>query len=297
MRVEVSHLTKHFGALRAVDDLSFSVAPGRVTGFLGPNGAGKTTTLRAALELLQPNAGGVTFDQKRYRDIPHPMRTIGAALEASSFHPGRSALDHLLMLAPMVNVKKARCLEVLKYVGLDNVAKKPVGQFSLGMRGRLGLAATLLGEPKVLLLDEPNNGLDPEGIAWMRTLLRHMADQGCAVLVSSHMLSEVEQAVDDIVIIAKGRLVHSSPLSQLAEVNRERTTVVVADRDKFIDLCHANNWVITGRSNNFEVAGVSAKEIGHACFLEGVELYQLSSHSLTLETIFLELTEGTGVGA
>jgi ABC-2 type transport system ATP-binding protein len=292
MRVDVKGLTKQFGALKAVDDLSFSVEPGRITGFLGPNGAGKTTTLRVGLELVTATAGSVTFDGKNYHEISRPMRRIGAALEASSFHPGRSALDHLRLYAPMVGVKDSRCREVLKFVGLEAAAKKPVGQFSLGMRGRLQLAATLLGTPEVLLLDEPNNGLDPEGIAWMRNLLRHQADQGCAVLVSSHMLSEIEQTVDDVVIIAKGRLVHSSTLAGLDDLTRDRTTVIAADPLSFEALCRVKRWEYTRSGRSFEVGGVDAVEIGHFCFAGRIELHQLSSETHTLESMFLAMTEG-----
>ncbi|MCL1837839.1 MAG: ATP-binding cassette domain-containing protein [Propionibacteriaceae bacterium] len=291
MRVEINHLTKRFGSVKAVDDLSFTVEPGKVTGFLGPNGAGKTTTLRAALDLIKPTAGNVTFDGKRYREIGKPMKQIGAALEASSFHPGRKAIDHLRMLAPAVGAKQAQCLKVLEFVGLADAAKKPVGQFSLGMRGRLGLAATLLGEPKVLLLDEPNNGLDPEGIAWMRSLLREMASKGCAVLISSHMLSEVQLAVDDVVIIAKGKLVHASPLSELADMAGEQTFVVPAYGEGFETLCRTRGWNFHRRGYGFEVVGPSAQEIGHVCYVEYLELHQLSSQSQTLESVFFAMTE------
>ncbi|MDR1186782.1 MAG: ATP-binding cassette domain-containing protein, partial [Bifidobacteriaceae bacterium] len=216
--IEVTNLTKHFGALAAVQDLSFRVESGRVTGFLGPNGSGKTTTLRMALSLVKPTAGGVTFDGRPYVAIPKPSNQIGAALEAASFHPGRTALQHLLALAPEVGATDKRCTEVLELVGLKADAKRRVGQFSMGMRGRLGVAVALLGDPGTLLLDEPTNGLDPEGISWIRSLLRAMAAQGRTILISSHLLTEVENTVDDVVIITKGHLVHQSSLEDLRKM-------------------------------------------------------------------------------
>ncbi|MCL2652823.1 MAG: ATP-binding cassette domain-containing protein [Propionibacteriaceae bacterium] len=294
MRVEVTHLTKRFGRLKAVDDLSFTVEPGRITGFLGPNGAGKTTTLRAALQLVNPTSGAVTFEGQRYSEIRHPMRLIGAGLEASSFYPGRSALDHLRTIAPLVGVNTSRCRVALDSVGLGNVMNKPVGQFSLGMRGRLELAVTLLGKPRVLLLDEPSNGLDPEGIAWMRTLLRDQADQGTAVLVSSHVLSEVEQTVDDVVIIAKGRLVHASSLEQLSVLASSRTLVTPVRSSAFRALADGHSWRYSITQDGFEVENVAAADIGHAAFIAGVELHQLRSDHKTLEQMFFEMTESAG---
>src|SRR5690554_3360108 len=204
--VEVRGLTKTFGSVRAVDDLSFTVQPGRVTGFLGPNGAGKTTTLRILLGLVNATSGSATIAGRTYRELTEPTRVVGAALEAASFHPGRTARDHLLSLAPQASASARRVDEVLELVGLTEAAKRRVGGFSLGMRQRLALATTLLGDPRVLVLDEPANGLDPEGIAWLRALLRHLASEGRTVLVSSHVLSEVQQTVDDVVIISQGRL-------------------------------------------------------------------------------------------
>ena len=300
--IEVSHLSKKFGPLTAVDDLSFQVEPGRVTGFLGPNGAGKTTTLRIALDLVHATAGSVTFDGQRYSQLTKPQSHVAAALEASSFHPGRTALDHLKFLAPMVGVKDARCREVLELVGLTDVARKRVKGFSLGMRARLGLAATMLGDPEVLLLDEPTNGLDPEGIAWMRGLLRHLAGQGHTILVSSHLLSEVQQTVDDVVIIAHGRLVHASSLDDLAKLSEARTLVIPADPAAFARLAEQFQWRLQllpplpdgGPAPGVHVLGVTAPEIGHACFTGGIELRQLATQAEGLEAAFLALTEGQG---
>ncbi|MCU0263893.1 MAG: ATP-binding cassette domain-containing protein [Candidatus Nanopelagicales bacterium] len=218
--VEVVGLTKRFGPVHAVTDLSFTVVPGRVTGFLGPNGAGKTTTLRMLLGLATPDAGTATIGGRPYAARTRPASHVGAALEAASFHPGRTARDHLRVYAPQIGVGDARCDEVLGIVGLADAADRRTGGFSMGMRQRLALATTLLGDPQVLLLDEPANGLDPEGIAWLRQFLRYLAGQGRTVLVSSHVLSEVEQTVDDVVIIARGRLVHASSLAQLEALAR-----------------------------------------------------------------------------
>ncbi|MCL2466337.1 MAG: ATP-binding cassette domain-containing protein [Micrococcales bacterium] len=284
-------MTKRFGSLTAVDNLSFTVAPGKVTGFLGPNGAGKTTTLRMALGLTRPTRGTATFEGLAYEQLPSPMRQVGAALEASSFHPGRTATDHLAMLASGAGIDQGRCAQVLDIVGLGSVGDRRVGGFSMGMRARLGLAVALLGDPKVLLLDEPTNGLDPEGIVWMRDLMRHLAGHGKAVLVSSHLLSEVQQSVDDVVIIAHGRLVHASPLADLArEHEQNRTDVVAADPAALASLAQDKGWALA----DGVVVGPSAAEIGAAAFAAGVELHQLATQRGGLEAAFLALTEGHG---
>ena len=202
--IEIRGLTKSFGPVRAVTDLSFSVQPGQVTGFLGPNGAGKTTTLRMLLGLVRPSAGSATFGGTLYRDLAHPLATVGTALEASSFHPGRTAKNHLGVYAVAARIAPARVDTVLQQVGLAEFADRRVGGYSLGMRQRLGLAFALLGDPGVLVLDEPVNGLDPEGIKWIRSFLRQLASEGRTVLVSSHLLSEVQQSVDSLVIISHG---------------------------------------------------------------------------------------------
>src|ERR1700736_4014418 len=215
-RIVVSGVSKFFGAVHAVEDLSFTVEPGAVTGFLGPNGAGKTTTMRVVLGLAKPTAGGATVAGVRYVDLPNPGRVVGAVLESTSFLPGRSALNHLRVYAAAAGVPDGRASEVLALVGLAQVARQAVRGFSLGMRQRLALATALLGDPRILILDEPANGLDPEGIVWLRGFLRHLAkNEGRTVLVSSHVLSEVEQTVDSVVIIARGRLVHEGTLEEL----------------------------------------------------------------------------------
>ncbi|MEP7369230.1 MAG: ABC transporter ATP-binding protein, partial [Dermatophilaceae bacterium] len=206
-RIEVRDLTKRFGGFTAVDNLSFSVEPGRITGFLGPNGAGKTTTLRMLLGLVRPSSGIATIGGQRYSDIATPLRVVGSALEATNFHPGRSGRNHLRILADTAGVDTKRVDEMLEMVGIPAAARQRAGGYSMGMRQRLGLAAAMLGDPQVLLLDEPANGLDPEGIRWLRMLLRHLSSQGKTILISSHMLSEVEQTVDDVIIIANGKFI------------------------------------------------------------------------------------------
>jgi ABC-2 type transport system ATP-binding protein len=213
--VSVRGLTKHFGSVRAVSDLSFDVSSGQVTGFLGPNGAGKTTTLRMVLGLVAPTAGDALIGGRRYVDLPQPRRIVGAVLEASGFHPGRRGRDHVRILANVAHVGRERVEEVLDLVDLTGAADRRVGGYSLGMRQRLGLAAALLGDPEVLILDEPANGLDPAGVAWLRKLLRGLAGEGRTVVVSSHVLSEVEQTVDQVVIINAGSLRYAGRLDGL----------------------------------------------------------------------------------
>ncbi len=300
--VQIEHLVKTFGPVRAVDDLSFTVSPGRVTGFLGPNGAGKTTTMRILLGLVAPTAGAATIGGRRYAELARPTRVVGAALEAASFHPGRSARDHLRVYAPQVGVPDGRCDEVLGIVGLSEVAHRRVGGFSMGMRQRLALATTLLGDPQVLMLDEPANGLDPEGIAWLRGFLRYLAGQGRTVLVSSHVLSEVQQTVDDVVIIAKGRLVHASDMAGLRELAGQQVLAASPDRPG-LDRLVGERWPgaaepMPGRPDAVLLHGVTAAEVGAAAFAARLELHELSPRDRGLEDVFLELTgNGTGEAA
>jgi ABC-2 type transport system ATP-binding protein len=219
--VSVRGLTKHFGSIRAVQDLTFDVPSGQVSGFLGPNGAGKTTTLRTALGLVRPTAGEALLGGRRSREPPPPRRVVGAQLEATSFHPGRRGRDHLRVLAQTADVPAGRVDEVLELVGLTDAADRRVSGYSLGMRQRLGLASALLGDPAVLVLDEPANGLDPAGIAWLRDLLRKEAKEGRAILVSSHVLSEVAQTVDQVVIVHEGQLRFAGPLASLGDDSLE----------------------------------------------------------------------------
>ena len=288
-------LSKRFGGIQAVDKLSFEVAPGRVTGFLGPNGAGKTTTLRLATRLARADAGTVTFDGVPYTKLRRPLSRVGVALEPVVFHPGRTAADHVRMLAPYAGVGTKRCDEVLGLVGLADVAGKRVGTFSLGMRGRLNLAVALLGDPEFLLLDEPVNGLDPEGIRWIRELLRHLADEGRTVLTSSHLLTEVQQTVDEVVIIAHGALVFSGSLGDLEALNVSRTLVEATDRDALMALIERHGWTMDSAGGAHStwalVDGVDAAQIGRAAFDAGVVITQLTSQSSGLEDTFLALTE------
>ena len=236
--INVDHHTKRYGAVTAVDGLSFEVGPGRVTGFLGPNGAGKTTTLRMLLGLAAPTSGTATINGVRYRDLRNPARTVGAALENDCFHPGRSAAEHLRIMATMAGISHRRVAQVLDLVGLTEDGHRRVGTYSLGMRQRLTLATTLLGDPGVLILDEPLNGLDPDGIRWMRDLLHRLAGEGRTVLVSSHLLAEAAQTVQDVVVISHGRLAAEGPVTEL--IRAQHTDNL---EDLFFDLTsdRANN--------------------------------------------------------
>lgn len=288
--IAVRGLTKRFGAVTAVDDLSFIVRPGAVTGFLGPNGAGKTTTLRMLLGLIAPTSGEALIGGQRYEKLTRPGATVGAALEASQFHSGRSGLDHLRVYAPQIGVPDARCHEMLDLVGLADAKRRRVGGYSMGMRQRLGLAYALLGDPDVVLLDEPANGLDPQGIVWLRQLLRIFADEGRTVLVSSHVLAEVQHTVDDVVIIAGGRLVHASALSGLYEMVERRVSVRGPDPARLAALGTSQGWAFEPIDGGIEVVDVDSAHIGAAAFAAGVELHQLADADVGLEDVFLRLT-------
>ncbi len=296
--IEVTSLTKHFGGVHAVQDLSFSVAPGRVTGFLGPNGAGKTTTLRCLLGLVEPTSGSATIGGKRYHDLHAPMRVVGSALEATGFHPGRTATNHLRVLARSGGLDEARVPVVLESVGLADAAGRAVGGFSLGMRQRLQLAAALLGDPGVLVLDEPANGLDPEGIAWLRSFLRYLAGQGRTVIVSSHVLSEVEQTVDDVVIIANGRLVRACPLTELT-TGRAHVVVRTPSADSLVAALAAASPTASVQHSEgaLLVEGLESADIGRIAFGAGVELHELRPGVDDLEQVFLALTSAPTDGA
>ena len=292
-QVDVVGLTKMFGALKAVDDLTFSVRPGVVTGFLGPNGSGKTTTLRCVLGLLHPTSGTATIGGKPYAQLQDPIGTVGAALEASSFHPGRSAQAHLEVMAIGAGIDRARAGQMLAQVGLTEVAGKRVGGFSLGMRQRLALAAALLGDPEVLLLDEPANGLDPAGIAWLRQFLRALAAEGRTVLVSSHVLSEVQQTVDEVVVLSRGRLVRQGTLAEL-DGGEPEVLVRTPEPERLRDVLSAASLVVVGTdgSGRLRVTGGTTDVVGHTAFRAGVELHELVAEASHLERVFLELTEG-----
>jgi ABC-2 type transport system ATP-binding protein len=290
--IEFRNITKTFGQVTAVNDLSFTVEPGRVTGFLGPNGAGKTTTLRMLLGLVTPTSGSATFDGLRYHDLSHPLATVGAALEAASFHPGRTARAHLGIYAATAGLPRANVAEVLDKVGLAEHAHQRVGGFSLGMRQRLGLAFTLLGNPGALVLDEPINGLDPEGIRWMRLFLREMAAEGRTVLVSSHLLSEVQQSVDDVIIIARGELVHRGPLSSLDTDTEPQIIVDSPDRVALADALTAAGISFTIGRTGLIAAAADPARLGHMAFEAGIELSVLHRQKAGLEDSFLSLVSG-----
>jgi ABC-2 type transport system ATP-binding protein len=288
--LQVVGLTKRFGPVIAVDDLSFDVAPGRVTGFLGPNGAGKTTTLRLLLGLLTPTSGHCTIGGRPYHELHEPLQVVGAGLDGSSFHPGRTARNHLRWMCASAGIPTARVEEVLALVGLTEAADRRVGGFSLGMRQRLTLAGAMLGDPAVLVLDEPANGLDPEGIAWLRGFLRHLAGQGRTVLVSSHVLSEVQQTVDDVVILARGRLVHTGPIDSLSGDPGVR--VVTPDADALHAALTAAGLQPQAQADGaLVVRGCPADQVGDVAFAAGVRLHLLAPLERDLETAFLRMVD------
>jgi ABC-2 type transport system ATP-binding protein len=289
----IEGLTKRYGPVLAVDDLSFSVPAGRVTGFLGPNGAGKTTTLRILLGLVHPSGGSATINGLPYADLPDPARTVGAVLEATSFHPGRRARDHLEILAAGARIPRSRVNETLDRVGLAGAAHRRVGGFSLGMRQRLGLAAALLGDPEILILDEPTNGLDPDGVRWLRALIRQLAAEGRTVLVSSHLLSEVAQTVDDVVIIAGGALVAEGPVADLARRAAGEFAVVLRTpepEEARRALTAADLSVTLDPDGSLVVSGATPDVVGRAVANAGLTLYEMRPLDRTLEDVFLELT-------
>lgn len=290
--LEFSGLTKRFGAVSAVDGLTARVEPGLVTGFLGPNGAGKTTSLRMLLGLVRPTSGSATIGGRRYADIDRPLQTVGAALEASSFHPGRSAANHLKAYARAARLPLSRVDEVLGLVGLADVAGRRVGGYSLGMRQRLGLATALLGDPGVLVLDEPSNGLDPEGIRWMRSLLRHLAEEGRTVLISSHLLAEVQQTVDALLIISRGTLVFQGGTEDLADPDEYSTVVDSPDREALSRLLEERGIPFQLLRNGFTIRHVEPLQIGTLAAGAGIALSHLQSKGASLEDIFLELVSG-----
>lgn len=293
--LQIDSLTKVFGrrsGVRAVDDLSFTVAPGRVTGFLGPNGSGKTTTLRCLLGLVRPSSGRALIDGQPYSSLDEPTSVVGAALEASGFHPGRTGRNHVRVVAAAAGVPDARVDEVMAVVGLTDAARRRVVEYSLGMRQRLALATALIGDPGVLILDEPANGLDPEGIAWLRSFLRDRAARGGTVLVSSHVLSEVQQTVDDVVIISRGRLVHAGALADLGS-GQSQTIVRSPESDRLREsLASTGAEVVARPDGSLGVIGLTTQQVGHLAFTAGCELHELSADSGDLERVFLELTGG-----
>ncbi|MGN6753096.1 MAG: ABC transporter ATP-binding protein [Intrasporangium sp.] len=288
-RIEIRGLTKRFGSFTAVDELDFTVQPGRITGFLGPNGSGKTTTLRMLLGLIRPTAGTATIDGRAYRDIPDPLTVVGSALEATNFHPGRTGRDHLRVLAAVAGVLDRRVDELLELVGIPAAAGKRAGGYSMGMRQRLGLAGALLGDPRVIILDEPANGLDPEGIRWLRGFLRHLAGEGRTLLISSHMLSEVEQTVDDVVIIANGRRVAEGTV---ADLHGEATAYVRSSGvPALAEALYRAGISSDRRDEGLSVRSGDLERIGDIALAAGVPIHELRAEQTHLEELFFNLTE------
>ena len=292
--VEIRGLSKRFGNVLAVDDLSFDIQAGRVTGFLGPNGAGKSTTLRALLGLVRPNAGTATFGGRRYEELERPSTKVGAVLEDAAFHPGRTGRNHLRVLAVTGQHPPERIGLVLEAVGLTAAADRRVKGYSMGMRQRLAIASALLGDPEVLILDEPTNGLDPPGIAWMRAMVREQATRGRAVLVSSHLLAEVAQSVDDVVVIAKGRMRGHGTLEQVLGGDDGPSTEVRSQDDDRLGraLQAAGHTAARLPGGGLLVLGVSPKEVGEIAHDSGVYLVKLDRQSRSLEEAFFALTGG-----
>ncbi|HXR21786.1 MAG TPA: ATP-binding cassette domain-containing protein [Acidimicrobiales bacterium] len=303
--IQVRNLTKHFGPNLAVDNLSFEVEPGRVTGFLGPNGAGKTTTLRMILGLVGPEKGTATIDGISYQGLRAPMREVGAVLDAKAYQPGRKARDHLLALAQASRIPVKRVDEVLGFVGLSDVADRRAGAFSLGMAQRLGIAGAMLGDPPVLIFDEPVNGLDPEGIVWIRTLMQGLAAQGRTVFVSSHLMSEMAITASHVIVIGRGHLIIDSDVEEL--IKRSSGTLVRLRTPKaevvVPRLQAAGGNVETDGDGAIVVTGLEAAAIGDIAFQAGAPVHELSPVEASLEEVFMELTRddvefhGGGVGA
>jgi ABC-2 type transport system ATP-binding protein len=290
--IEARNLSKRYGDKLAVDDVTFTVRPGLVTGFLGPNGAGKSTTMRLILGLDRPTAGAVTVNGRLYADHRAPLREVGAILEARAIHTGRSARGHLRALAETHGIPPARVDEVIDLVGLQEVARRRVGTFSLGMGQRLGMAAALLGDPATLILDEPSNGLDPEGIRWIRSLLRSLAGEGRTVFVSSHLMSEMALMADHLIVVGRGRLIADMPVGEFVRrASGDTVRVRTPDADALRQALSGNGATITGGDNGpFEVQGMTAEAVGEAAAAAGVVLHELVAEQASLEEAFMRLT-------
>jgi ABC-2 type transport system ATP-binding protein len=294
--IEVSGLTKHFGKIVAVDDLSFTVDEGRVVGFLGPNGAGKTTTLRMLLGLVNPTAGTATVHGRPFVEIEDPVHTVGAVLDGGMLHPGRTGRNHLKTLAKATGISPQRVEELLELVALKDSGDRRAGGYSLGMRQRLGLAGALLGDPRVLMLDEPANGLDPQGIRWLRDFLRQLASEGRAILVSSHVLAEVAQTADDVVVISHGRSVAQAPLKEIMAHSSGSGGMKVRGPDvrRLGDLLYAQGVQVSGTDHEILVRGQSGEDIGRVIAQNQLVVSELSPVGASLEDVFFELTGSTG---
>lgn len=290
--IEIQGLTKRYGAKTAVDDITATIRPGLVTGFLGPNGAGKSTTMRTIIGLDRPTAGSVTVNGKRYAEHRDPMHEVGALLDAKAIHTGRTAYNHLLAMAATHGIGKARVHEVIAMTGLESVAKKRVGGFSLGMGQRLGIAAALLGDPQTLILDEPVNGLDPEGVIWVRQLTKHLASQGRTIFLSSHLMSEMAQTADHLIVLGRGRIIADAPVSEILAIAtgtavRVRTPqpTELANR-----IARDDVTVTTAEHDLLTVVGLTSAQIGEAAAHAGIVLHELTPLAASLEDAYLELT-------
>ncbi len=292
--IEVSNVTKRYGERLAVDDLSFTVKPGIVTGFLGPNGAGKSTTMRLILGLDRPTNGSATVNGRPYRELTAPLHEVGALLEARAIHTGRSAYNHLLAQAQTHGIPRSRVDEVIDLVGLESVARKRVGGFSLGMGQRLGIAAALLGDPSTLILDEPANGLDPEGIRWIRNLLKGLAANGRTVFVSSHLMSEMALTAERLVVIGRGRLIADTTVEEFVQSASAdaATRVRASDPVRLAEaLVVAGAHVHEGDLGALDVTGTTAVDIGDLALEHGIAIYEMAAHELSLEDAFMRITK------
>jgi ABC-2 type transport system ATP-binding protein len=293
LMIEVEHVTKRYGDKVAVDDLTFTVPPGVVTGFLGPNGAGKSTTMRVILGLDRPNLGRARIDGQEYRSLPAPLHKVGALLEAKAVHTGRSAYHHLLAMAQTHGIPKSRVHEVLNLVGLDEVARRRAGGFSLGMGQRLGVASALLGDPEVVILDEPANGLDPEGIVWIRNLLRALAAEGRTVFLSSHLISEIAQTAEQLIIVGRGRLLADTTVSELVAKSSTGSEVIVRapEAARLRELLAGEGVAVSSRERGvLEVRGRTSAQIGEVAARHGIVLHELTPQRVSLEDVFMRLT-------
>jgi len=292
--IEARGLTKRYGDKTAVDGVDFTVQPGAVTGFLGPNGAGKSTTMRMIIGLDAPTSGSVIVNGRRYAQHTAPLHEVGALLEAKSIHPGRSAFNHLMALAYTNGISRARVSEVIELTGLQSVARKRAGAFSLGMGQRLGIAAALLGDPQTVMLDEPVNGLDPEGVLWIRNLLTGLAAEGRTVFVSSHLMSEMALVADHLIVVGRGRVLADTTVQELVrEVGGDTVVVASADPARLRSVLAGPGVEVTGRpgSEQLSVAGLSAREIGIKAAENGITLFELTAKAVSLEEAFMELTK------
>ena len=291
--IEVDHVTKRYGEKVAVDDLTFSVQPGIVTGFLGPNGAGKSTTMRVILGLDAPSSGEARIDGVRYRDFPAPLHKVGALLEARAIHTGRSAYNHLLAMAQTHGIPRPRVDEVIDLVGLQTAARKRAGGFSLGMGQRLGVAAALLGDPEVLILDEPANGLDPEGILWIRNLLKGLAADGRTVFLSSHLMSEIAVTAEHLVVVGRGRLIADTSVAEIVAEASNGAAVLVRTPDAAAlrEALGAENVTITSSARGvLDVHALASEQIGELAARRGIVLHELTPKQASLEDAFMRLT-------